>query len=128
MKDLKHFHSSFTSSNQPQNLILSYYVGESKSNAFCFSIGIITDTGTCIIYQNEAGLLCITSLLLNIVTISLNSNVPPFNKSMNPYFIKLCWRFFEALPSFGFHFLVTGLMFTSETLFHGSEEMIVWRR
>ena len=39
------------------------------------STGIITSTGTCIIHQNEAGPLWIISLLLNIVTISLNSNV-----------------------------------------------------
>ena len=32
------------------------YEGESKSNAFFFSTGIITDTGTCIIHQNETGL------------------------------------------------------------------------
>ena len=39
-----------------------------KSNNFFFSIGIINDTGTCIIYQNEADSLWITSLLLNMVT------------------------------------------------------------
>ena len=30
-----------------------YYKDESKSNAFSFSTGMITDTGTCIICQNE---------------------------------------------------------------------------
>ena len=47
--------------------------------------GIITDTGTCIIHRNKAGPLWITFLLLNIVTISLNSNVPPSNENMYPY-------------------------------------------
>ena len=33
------------------------YNGESKSNGFFFSAGIFNDTGTCIIDQNETGLL-----------------------------------------------------------------------
>ena len=32
----------------------------------------------------------ITSLLLNIVTVSLNGNALPSNKSMYPYLIKSC--------------------------------------
>ena len=39
---------------------------------------------TCIIHQNEAGPMWITSFLLNIVTISLNSNVPLSNESIYP--------------------------------------------
>ena len=65
-------------------------MAESKSNNFFFRNRIITDTGICIIHQNEAGLLWITSLLFNIVTISLNSNVPPTNKSRYPCLIKFC--------------------------------------
>ena len=71
-----------------------------KSNAFFFSIEIITDIGTCIIYQNEAGPLWITSLPLNIVIISLNSKVPPSNERMYPCLLKLCSLFFlvDFLP------------------------------
>ena len=57
------------------------YEGESKSNAFFFSTGIITNTELCIIHQNQTGPMLITSLLLNTVTISLNSNIPPLNES-----------------------------------------------
>ena len=32
-----------------------YYEGESKSNAFLFSTGRITDVGSCVIHPNEAG-------------------------------------------------------------------------
>ena len=53
------------------------------------SRGIITTAGTCIIYKNEAGPQWITSLLLNIVTVSLNSNIPPSNESMYPCLVKL---------------------------------------
>ena len=60
------------------------YEGESKSNGFFFIIGIITDTGTCIIHRNKAGPMWITFLLLNIVTVSPNSNVPPSNENMYP--------------------------------------------
>ena len=42
------------------------YEGESKSNPILFRTGIITNTGTCIIHQNEAGPLWITILLLHI--------------------------------------------------------------
>ena len=49
------------------------YACESKSNPFFFCIGIITDNGTCIIRQNKADPLWITSLLPNIVTVSINS-------------------------------------------------------
>ena len=38
--------------------------------AFAFSTEIITNTETCIIHQNEIGLLSIISLLRNIVTLS----------------------------------------------------------
>ena len=47
------------------------YNRDEKSNAFFFGIEIITETGTCIIHQNETGPPWITSLLLSIVTISL---------------------------------------------------------
>ena len=62
--------------------------GGIKSNVILFRTSIITNTGTCIIHQNEAGPLWITSLLLHIVTISLNSNVPPSNESMYPCPVK----------------------------------------
>ena len=61
--------------------------------------GIITNTGTYNIHQNEAGLLRITSLLLNIVTISLNGNVLILNVSMHPCLIKFYWLFFKPLLS-----------------------------
>ena len=70
-------------SSEPQN-----YVCESKSNAFFLRTGITTNTGTCIIYQNEPALLWITFLLLNIVTVSLNRNVSSSNESMNLCFLK----------------------------------------
>ena len=54
------------------------YEGSSKSNVF-FSVEIITDTGTCIIHQNIAVFLWITSLPLNTVTVSPNINVLPSN-------------------------------------------------
>ena len=66
------------------------YEGESKSNSFFFTTGIITDTGTCIIHQNETGPLWILFLLLHIVTISLYSDVPPSNESIYPCLIKFC--------------------------------------
>ena len=54
------------------HLLLSYiyiyiyiYEGESTSNAFFYSTGISTVTGTCIIHQKEAGPLRIASLLPN---------------------------------------------------------------
>ena len=80
---------------------------------FFFSTGIMTYTGTCIIHQNEAGLLWITSLFLDIVTISLNSNVSPSNESMYPCLVKFCQLFFELLHHCSFHFLVIGMMFAS---------------
>ena len=55
-----------------------------------------TDTGTCIRHQNEAGPLWITSLLLNIITVSLNSIVPPSNEGMCPCFIKFCHSRYPA--------------------------------
>ena len=71
-----------------------------KVMLFFFSTRIIINTGTCIIHQNEAGSLWIISLLLNIVTISFNSNVPPLNESMYLCLIKFCWLFFvvDFLP------------------------------
>ena len=80
------------------------YEDESKSNAFFFRTGMITNTGTCIIHQNEAGPLWITSLLLNVVTISLNSNIPPSNESMYTCLVKFCWLFFEPTLSLQFSF------------------------
>ena len=82
-----------------------------KINAFFFNTGITTDAGIYIIHQNEVSPLWITSLLLNLVTISLNSNVPPSNESMYPCFVTFCWLFFEPLHHGSFHFLVNGLMF-----------------
>ena len=79
------------------------YESESKSHAFFFITGVITNTGTCIIHQKEAGPMWITSLLLNIGTVSFNSNVSPSNESMYPCFIKLCGLFF--------HSLITGIIF-----------------
>ena len=87
------------------------YEGEWKSNTLFFSTGIITDTGTYTIPQNEAGPMWITSLLLNIVTISLDSNVSPLNESMCRSHVKFCGLFFEPHHYCSFHFLVTSIMF-----------------
>ena len=84
-----------------------------KSNAFFFSKRIITHTGTCIMHQNEAGPLWITSLILNMVIFSLYSNVPPSNESMYPCLVRFCLLFFEPLYHCSSHFLVTGKMFAS---------------
>ena len=65
-------------------------MSKKKSNAFFFSKGIITDTGTRIIHQNEASPLWITFLLINIVIVSLNRNVTPSNRSMYPCRVKFC--------------------------------------
>ena len=92
---------------------ISNYECESKSNDFFFITGIITNTGTRIIHQNEAVYLWITFLLLNIVPVSLNSNVPPSNKGMNPCLVKFCWRFFELFHYYSFHFLVAGILLAS---------------
>ena len=99
------------------------YKGDSKSNAILFKTGIITNTRTYIIHQNEAGHLWIGSLLPHIVTVSLNSNVPSSNESMYPRPLKFCWLFFGPLLHYRFHFLVTRIMFASQTLFNGAEEM-----
>ena len=64
--------------------------GEPKNDAFFFSTGIITDIGTSIIHENATGPPWITSLLLKIVTVSLNSYVPSLNESMYPSLIKFC--------------------------------------
>ena len=71
------------------------YTRESKkkNNTFFFSTTIITDTGTFIIHENEVSPLWITFLLLKIVFVSLNSNVPPLNESMYPCLVKFCWLF-----------------------------------
>ena len=66
------------------------YEAELKSNAFVFVTGKITDEGTRIINHKEAGPMKITSLLLNILTVSLKSNVPPLNESMYPSLGKFC--------------------------------------
>ena len=66
-----------------------------KSNTSCFCTGINTVTATYIIHQNKAGLLWITFLFLNIVTVSFNRNGPPSKNSMNFSPVKLCWLFFE---------------------------------
>ena len=95
-----------------------------KSNAFFFSTGIVANTGTYIIHQNEAGSLSITSLHLNKVTVSLNNNFTPSNESIYPSIIKFCWLIFDPIRSSSFHFIVTGILFASKTLFHWAEEMI----
>ena len=89
--------------------IYIYIYDEWKSNPFSFSTGIIIDTGTCIIHQNEAGPHWITSLLLNIVTVSLNSNVPSSNESMHPCLVKFYSLFFKSDHHRSFHFLVTNV-------------------
>ena len=71
-------------------------------------------TGTCIIYQNETGSLWITSLLLNRVIISLNSNIPPSKKSLYPCFVKKFLLFFGQLHRRSFHFFFTSIMFNSK--------------
>ena len=42
------------------------------------------------LHENEVGPVWITSLLLNIVTVSLCSNVPPSNKNIHLFLVKLC--------------------------------------
>ena len=49
---------------------------------FFFSIGLITNFGTCIRHHNKPGSLRITSLLLDIVSIYLNSILSSLNESM----------------------------------------------
>ena len=79
------------------------YEVKSKSNAFYFR-GIITDIETYIRHQNKACFLRITSLLHNIVIVSLNSNVRLSNENMYPCLVKFCWLFFEPLQfSFSRH-------------------------
>ena len=95
------------------SLFARYYEAELKSNDFFFSTGIIIETGTCILYQNEDGPLWITYLLHNIVTTPLNSNVPPLNENMYPSLVKFCWPFFAPLHHCNFPFLITGVMFAS---------------
>ena len=63
---------------------------DSKSNAFFFSTGNISDERTFIIYQNKAGPRWITSLLLNIVTVSQNCNVLPLNENVYLCLVKFC--------------------------------------
>ena len=75
------------------------YERESKSNAIFFSTGIITDTITCIIYQNKNCLLWIISLFLNIVNVSINRTVLPLNESLYSSLVKF-WLLFlvDFLP------------------------------
>ena len=89
------------------------YMGESKNNAFVISTTIIANTGTYILHQDGAGPLWITSLLLNIFAVSLNSKVQPLNKCMYSCLIRICWLFFEPLHHCSFHFLITVIMFAS---------------
>ena len=104
------------------------YEGESKSNAFFFSQGMITFTRTCLTHQNKADSLWITSLLLNIVTVSLHSNVTTLNESMYPKLLKLRWLFFEPRHHCNFHSIITGMKSAAETFFHGAEEMsVTWK-
>ena len=96
--------------NRPRRTI-KMYRDESKIITFFFSTGIITNTGTCILPQNEAEPLWITS----IVTVSLNNSVPSSNESMYPYLIKFRWLFFEHLHHSSFHFLVTDMKFINSS-------------
>ena len=80
--------------------------GESQKVMLFFrSTGIITTSRIYTIPQNEAGPLWITSLLLNIVTVSCNSNVLPSNESMYPCLIN------SVICSLS-HF-ITGIMLAS---------------
>ena len=78
----------------------SLYECQSKSNTFFFNTEIITDTGACIIHETESGPMAIPSPLLNIVTVSLSSNVLPSNQRMFPCLVKFYWLFFlvDFLP------------------------------
>ena len=67
------------------------------------------DRGTCIIHQNEAGPLWLTSLLLNIVIVSLSSNVLLLKGSMYHYLIKFFWLFFKPLHHCSFHFFIKAI-------------------
>ena len=69
-----------------------------KKFVFFFRKGKIAYIGSCIIYQNEAGPLWITNVLLNITL-----------------FLSIC----------SFHFLVTSVMFASWNLFTATEGVIV---
>ena len=89
-------------------VLIFYYEVESKINTFFFCIEIITNTETYIIHQNETIPLWITFLLHNIVTVSLNSSVPPSNERWNPCLVKN-----EPLHHCSSHFLVTGIMCAS---------------
>ena len=79
-------------------------------------------SGTCIIQQNEAGLLWITSLLLNIVTIFHNTNVSLSNQNMYPCFVKFCGLFFESFITAVF--TSSSLIFLKNPFFPETEEMI----
>ena len=84
--------------------------GESKSNTLFFSIRIIINTITCINHSSKwSWFSVITSLHLNIVSVSLISNVTPSNENMYPWLVKLCWLFCNLLYPSCFHFLVTVL-------------------
>ena len=52
------------------HFVKKLYAGESISNVFFFSTGIIIDTGICVIHKNESGPLEIISPLLNRVIVS----------------------------------------------------------
>ena len=92
-------------------MIIIIIRGWVKSNAFFFIIGIITDAGTCVIHQNEAGPPWITSLLLNIATERNGDYVSLSKERIYPCLVKFCWLFFEPLHQCSFYFLVTGIMF-----------------
>ena len=92
--------------------LLEWYEGESKSNAILFRTGIITNTGTCIIYQNETGPLWITSLLLHSHRFS-QEQYSTFEWEHVSLPVKFCWLFFETRLHYRFHFLVTGIIFAS---------------
>ena len=94
------------------------YKGESKSFAFSL-LQEQLPTQEHVMHLNEAAPLCIKSLLLNMVTFSLNSNAPPLNESMYSCLVKFCCLFFEPFHHFSFYFFITGINFASSTLFHG---------
>ena len=72
----------------PLCIHLHIYEGYSNSIAFFFNTRIIINAGTCIIRQNEAGLLWIAFLLLNIVTVLVNGNVPLSIQNKYPCLLK----------------------------------------
>ena len=74
-------------------------------------------TKNCIKHQNESVSLWITSLFLNIVTISFNRNALPTNECMNHFIVKFSWLFIEphhhwnfSLPRHGHNVCLLNLL------------------